>query len=191
MTKTSLTDTEIIKKTLEDSAYFEYIIDRYEAKLLNYIMRSLDIYYEDAENILQEIFIKVYKNLNEFNPSLSFGSWIYRISHNHIIDYYRKNSKIEKFSIDDEAYSLLIENIKSELNPLVDLSRKETKEIVTKALQSIKKEYREILVLKFLEDKSYEEIGDILRMPIWTVGTLVNRAKTQIKEELSKLKFNY
>ncbi|MDP2104005.1 MAG: RNA polymerase sigma factor, partial [Candidatus Gracilibacteria bacterium] len=181
MSHTDLTDFQIIEQTKKHPDDFAYIIDRYEQKLFNYIMRSTDISVAEAEDLLQEIFIKVYKNIFEVSEDLSFSSWIYRIAHNHIIDHFRKNSKIEKMSLDDESYSFLINNIKSDFSPDVDLDRKETREMVQKALSKIRKEYREILVLKFMEDKSYDEISDILRIPIGTVGTLINRAKKDMK----------
>ncbi|HBA45036.1 TPA: hypothetical protein DCZ31_03580 [Patescibacteria group bacterium] len=188
MTQIDLTDYEIIQKIKENPDNFGLVIDRYEQKLYKYIMRSTDITNEEADDLLQEIFIKVYKNIFEVKENLSFSSWIYRIAHNYIIDYFRKNSKIEKVSLDDESYSFLINNIKSDFDPRLDLDKKEIKEIVQLALSKIKKEYREILILKFIEDKSYDEISDILRIPSGTVGTLINRAKTQIKQNLN---FNF
>ncbi|MCK9272355.1 RNA polymerase sigma factor [Candidatus Gracilibacteria bacterium] len=188
MVSSDLTDYEIIQKIKENPDNFGLIIDRYEQKLYKYIMRSTDITNEEADDLLQEIFIKVYKNIFEVKENLSFSSWIYRIAHNYIIDYFRKNSKIEKVSLDDESYSFLINNIKSDFDPRLDLDKKEIKEIVQLALSKIKKEYREILILKFIEDKSYDEISDILRIPTGTVGTLINRAKAQIKENLN---FNF
>lgn len=184
MNQPNPTDFQIIEKTRKNPDDFAYIIDRYEQKLFNYIMRSTDISVAEAEDLLQEIFIKVYKNIFEVSEDLSFSSWIYRIAHNHIIDHFRKNSRIEKVSLDDESYSFLINNIKSDFDPDVDLDRKETREMVQRALSKIRKEYREVLVLKFMEDKSYDEISDILRVPIGTVGTLINRAKKDMKEHL-------
>lgn len=190
MIQENLSDNELIKKISEDSNFFWYIVDRYENKLMRYIMRTTDLCYEDAENILQEVFIKVYKNLNEFDNSFPFSSWIYRITHNYIIDYFRKTSKIEKLQLDDESYSLIIENIRSDKEPTSELDNKELKNILNKALFNIKREYREVFILKFLDEKSYEEISDILKIPNWTVGTLINRAKSQLREELDKLNFN-
>jgi len=184
MNHKDLTDFQIVELVRKDPNNFEYIIDRYEQKLFNYIMRSTDISVAEAEDLLQEIFIKVYKNIFEVSEDLSFSSWIYRIAHNHIIDHFRKNSRIEKVSLDDESYSFLINNIKSDFGPDVDLDRKETREMVQRALSKIRKEYREVLVLRFMEDKSYDEISDILRIPIGTVGTLINRAKKDMKEHL-------
>lgn len=184
MNQPNPTDFQIIEKTRKNPDDFAYIIDRYEQKLFNYIMRSTDISIAEAEDLLQEIFIKVYKNIFEVSEDLSFSSWIYRIAHNHIIDHFRKNSKIEKVSLDDESYSFLVNNIKSDFGPDIDLNRKETRETVQRALSKIRKEYREVLVLRFMEDKSYDEISDILRVPIGTVGTLIARAKKDMKEHL-------
>ena len=87
-----LTDEEIVVKTLQDKQFFGEIVDRYEAKLTRYIARLGVRNPEDQLDVLQEIFLKVYKNLNGFDRSLQFSSWIYRISHNEAISWYRKKN---------------------------------------------------------------------------------------------------
>jgi RNA polymerase sigma-70 factor (ECF subfamily) len=90
-------------------------VSKYEEKLLRYILRITNIDIEEAENLLQEVFIKVYKNINDYNKSLQFSSWIYRIAHNTSIDYYRKNKNKQSVSLetDDNDYVNLIEMLES------------------------------------------------------------------------------
>jgi len=88
-----LKDEEVLKLVIEDLNYFPEIILRYEEKLLKYIIRISSLDLADAENLLQEVFIKVYKNIYDFDSKFSFSSWIYRIAHNVTIDHYRKNKK--------------------------------------------------------------------------------------------------
>ena len=97
-------DSEIISLTLEESDNFALIIDRYEQKIFRYIMRLGDFSVDECEDILQDIFIRVYTHLNEYDESFSFSSWIYRIAHNTTIDAYRKNSREGVIRLDDELY---------------------------------------------------------------------------------------
>src|SRR5690606_8168284 len=85
-------DEMLVALSLEDKERFGELIERYESKLGRYIARLGIRTAEDRQDVLQEIFLKVYKNLNGFDPKLSFSSWIYRIAHNEAISWYRKQS---------------------------------------------------------------------------------------------------
>ena len=99
------TDKDIVKFVSSwDIDAFYCIAWNYSEKLLKYILRITNIDLEDAENLLQEVFIKVYKNINEYNSSLQFSSWIYRIAHNLTIDYHRKNKDKVIISIQSALY---------------------------------------------------------------------------------------
>ncbi|EKE28729.1 MAG: hypothetical protein ACD_3C00025G0018 [uncultured bacterium (gcode 4)] len=185
-------EKHIVQKIKEDSFNFWEIIDLYEAKLLRYVLRIWDMPYEEAENITQDIFIKVYKNINSYDSTFPFSSWIYRIAHNEVIDYYRKNEKAKNnISLSDEDYKNLIENISDKKTPHDDLEKTNIKECVRKWINMLSIDQKEIMILKFIEEKWYEEISDILKMPIWTVWTIINRAKKQLKENLEKLHCNF
>jgi RNA polymerase sigma-70 factor, ECF subfamily len=94
-------DEELVLISISDQDAFSELIRRYEAKLFNYIKRISSLSKEDAEDILQEVFIKVYKNLNGFDVDLKFSSWIYRITHNEVITNFRKFSRKPKiFDLD-------------------------------------------------------------------------------------------
>ncbi|MEA3429111.1 MAG: RNA polymerase sigma factor [Thermodesulfobacteriota bacterium] len=156
---------------------------RYEIKLLRYIRRLTTVSQEESEDIIQEVFIKVYRNLNGFNQKLKFSSWIYRIAHNEIINQYRKTklrSSVIPLNIEDEA------NLIGSINDTIEIDgayeNLENAERVRKALAELPDKYREILVLRYLEDKSYNEISDILRKPPGTVATQINRAKASFKK---------
>lgn len=95
-------DEEMIQMALRDKAFFGHIVMRYEQRLSRYIMRLGVRTKEDREDVLQDIFIKIYKNLNGFDTSLSFSSWVYRIAHNEAISAYRKkNVRPEGHLIDE------------------------------------------------------------------------------------------
>ncbi|PIR03613.1 MAG: RNA polymerase subunit sigma [Candidatus Magasanikbacteria bacterium CG11_big_fil_rev_8_21_14_0_20_39_34] len=173
------TDQELVVLTLYNKENFLFIIQRYEDKLLRYIKRISNVGHEEAEDILQEVFLKVYQNLNGFDSNLKFSSWIYRITHNEVISQFRKKkAQPEKKDFEPEMY----ENIASDLNIEHQIDQKILKEAVEKALAKMEPKYAEILILKYLEEKSYEEISDILQKPMGTVATLLNRAKKHMQK---------
>lgn len=171
-------DEELVILSLRNQDFFVCLIDRYEQKLLRYITRISSLTREDAEDLLQEIFVKVYRNLNDFDTDLKFSSWIYRIAHNQVISHWRKtrqSSQVLKFEGDEDYLKLLASD--EDLSQQVE--KRFTGEEVRKILGLMDKKYREVLVLKFLEGKDYKEISDILEKPLGTVATLINRAKKQ------------
>lgn len=164
---------------------FYCLVEKYEKKLLNYILRITNISYEDAENLLQDIFLKIYTNINSYNSDYSFSSWIYRIAHNYTIDYYKKNRNKQNVNLnswDDKDINFL-ELLESDENIEKNIINKELILKIKKILNSLDIKYREILILKFLEEKNYKEISDILKIPEWTVATLINRWKKQFKQK--------
>ena len=113
-------DEELVKLILKDQEYFLCIIKRYKYKLFNYIMRISNMREEDAEDILQEVFMKSYFNLNDFNADLKFSSWIYRIAHNQVISQYRKiKARPEGYAI--ELSDEIIKKLTSNSNIVKDL----------------------------------------------------------------------
>lgn len=182
-------DEELALLSVENQNYFMCLMQRYESKLLKYIKRISGLKPEDCEDLLQEIFIKVFLNLRAFSPDLKFSSWVYRIAHNHVISNYRKikSRGIEVYESEDQP---LWENMVSDVDAskMADLSLLQGN--VSKVLDELKIEYREVLVLRFWEDKDYQEISDILQKPVNTVGTLLNRAKKQFLEIAKKYKVN-
>lgn len=179
----NIADEQLVQLSLKDQDCFYYLMKRYEIKLLRYIKRLTTVSEEEAKDIIQEIFIRVYRNLNGFNHNLKFSSWIYRIAHNEIINQYRKTklrSAMTPLNIEDEAN--LIDSINDTIEINEAYENLENAERVRKALAELPDKYREILVLRYLEDKSYDEISDILRKPAGTVATQINRAKASFKK---------
>ncbi|MBU1036706.1 sigma-70 family RNA polymerase sigma factor [Patescibacteria group bacterium] len=182
-------DAELVRLALQNQDNFLYLIKRYENKLLRYIQRISNISLEDAKDILQEVFIKVYYKLNDFDPDLKFSSWIYRITHNQVISHYRKlQARPKTVFLDTE--NNLIENIKVELKMESDIDLAYLQKNIFKILNQLPEKYKEVLVLKFFEEKSYQEISDILKIPMGTVATLINKGKKFFKENLAKQEIN-
>lgn len=178
-------DKDLVALSLQNKDYFSVIVERYEKKLGRYIHRITNVSSEDHEDIIQNIFIKTYINLHSFNTHLSFNSWIYRIAHNEVIDWSRKNKTQEKngkYDHDDNIFSWTQDTH----HFLESLDIAEGALEVQKILQQLKPQYREILVLKFLEGCSYKEMSDILKKPEGTIATLINRAKKDFKKYYEK-----
>ncbi|MCK5591422.1 MAG: sigma-70 family RNA polymerase sigma factor [Candidatus Pacebacteria bacterium] len=178
-------DEELVVLTLQNRECFVCIINRYENKLLRYMKRISNMPEEELQDILQETFIKAYYNLNNFDSDLKFSSWVYRIAHNSIIDAHRKNKIRPQGNLVDIEDSLL-QNIASDTNVLKEVDQKYIRKNIEDALENMEQKYREVLVLKFFEEKDYKEISDILKKPMGTVATLLNRAKKKLKEEIIK-----
>jgi len=184
------TDEELVALTLENQDFFSCLVDRYSQKIWRYIMRITAVTREESEDFLQEIFVKVYRNLNNFKPGLKFSSWIYRIAHNHVISHWRKTQKRPQV-LKIEAFEDFSNLIAADEDLADDTERKFNAEEVRRVISEMDPKYREVLVLKFLEEKDYKEISDILQKPLGTVATLVNRAKKQFKKiiETEGIKF--
>lgn len=181
----TITDEELVGKSLENIDFFETLINRYEERLMYYIMRISSFSREDAEEVLQEVYINAWKNLNSFDQSLSFSSWIYRLTHNQTISSFRKVSSRgldTQESIDDHIFHL-----KSDVQDAHALLEKmEDSDHVRKAVFRLQQKYRDVLVLYYFEDKTYAEIADVLKRPAGSVATLLHRAKKKFKSELSE-----
>lgn len=184
-----LTDEELVSLTLDNQDYFLFLINRYKTKLFNYIRRITNVSPDDVEDLLQEVFLKVYLNLNDFDTSLKFSTWVYSITRNQVISNHRKlQVRAEGHSVEIDE---LARNIMSDSNIEGGIDHDYMKDNISKVLNKIDKKYREVLILKYLEEKSYDEISVIIRKPSGTVGSLINRAKIEFKKELSKQEIKF
>ncbi|MBU1202777.1 RNA polymerase sigma factor [Patescibacteria group bacterium] len=180
----NLSDEELVEITISNQENFLYLIKRYETKLIRYIRRISGINLEDAEDVIQEVFIKTYQNLNFFDKDLKFSSWIYRIAHNEVISNFRKKqARAKEINFDNDDF---INNIVGDADISKDIDLAFLKENIGEILSKMDIKYREVLILKFLEEKDYREISDILKKPMGTVATLINRAKKQFRDVLKK-----
>jgi len=169
-----LKDEQIVElvRTKDKELYIEIVL-RYQTKLLRYALYLIQDKTKAADAI-QESFIKAFINLNSFDLKMKFSSWIYRIVHNQVMNIFNKNKK--------ELPLLDTVDFDSGKNLELDLLNKETHEKVNKCVDQMPIMYSEPLLLYYFEEKSYEEISDILRLPVGTVGTRINRAKVIMKK---------
>jgi len=181
----NLNDEELVKKSLRDIEYFACLFERYEKELICYILRISSFSEEEADDVLQEVFLKIWKNLNKFDNSLKFSSWVYRITHNTTVSEWKKSKsygKDQQIKIDDE----LFKNLPSKIDLTREFQEEDNNKEIRKILNALPEKYSEVLVLKFLEEKDYNEISDILKKPLGTIATLIHRAKKAFHEEANR-----
>lgn len=174
----NLSEEQIVKIVCnEDTGAFRELIHRYQQKLLRYANTIVN---DDAkaEDVVQNSFIKAYVNLKGFDTTKSFSSWIYRIVHNEAINCIAGQKP--QISTDQ------IIDVKDDLDIEKDFEKKELLEQLQFCLDQLPLMYRNPLSLFYLEEKSYTEISDILRIPIGTIGTRINRAKKLVRKICQK-----
>ena len=180
------TDQDIVRRTLADKDAFALLISRYEAKLLRYLERLGLGVKEDREDVLQNAFIKAYKNLNSFDPTLAFSSWMYRITHNEAMSFFRARQARPQVILGEDGESLLTE-MRDETSDTATLAEHRlSSEELARGFARIPPKYRDALVLRYFEERSYAEMSDILLVPVGTVSTLLYRAKKALKDVLSE-----
>ena len=157
---------------------FGILMDRYERKLFSYGRKFLTGQ-ENIEDVVQEVFIKTYQNIKSFDTKQKFSSWIYRIAHNTFVNALRKHSKspLRFFDFDTfTAHPVYEDGMPAENE------QKRIGELVDQGLEKLSPEYREIIILYFIENLSYKEIADVLHIPIGTVSVRLLRAKKMLKK---------
>lgn len=170
----NLTDEQLVQKIVKSNKeLYSQIIKRYQTKLIRYA-KYLVTDQDKADDVVQEAFIKAYINLNGFDTKKKFSSWLYRIVHNEAMNLVEKHKKV--VPLDPEL------EFDSGLNVEEDYIKSELSARAQECLKQIDVMYSEPLSLYYLENKSYDEISDILRLPIGTVGTRINRAKVIMRK---------
>lgn len=174
----NLSDEEIVGKVRSvDRELYALIIERYQSKLTRYATHLVNDK-DKALDIVQNAFIKAFINLHGFDTKKKFSSWIYRIVHNEAMNSVKKYQKEIKMPEDFDFPS--DEDITKEFEQKENIAKVET------CLSKIPLLYSEPLSLYYLDEKTYEEISDILRMPMGTVATRISRAKIAMKHICQK-----
>lgn len=182
----SLSDIELVGIVLSDKNAFSEVISRYQEPLRRYIRRLGVRDNQDIQDLLQNIFIKIYRYLQSFDNSFSFSSWVYRIAHNETYDFFRAKKRRPEAPLEEDSdhffQSISSEEINAEEK--FDISIDKTK--INKILESLDRKYRDVLLLRYSEDKDYKQISDILQIPSGSVATLIHRAKKELKKQFIK-----
>lgn len=181
----SYEDRQLVTLSLSDGQYFYCLMTRYEAKLTRYLHHLTYLPDEDIADIIEESFISAYLHLNDCDCRLRFSSWLYRIVHNQAVNFLKKHHQAVKIDIEDgadEFFDWLVSDTDIEKETITLHVNQHLQHLLTQ----LKPDYQEVLVLKFFEDKNYQEISDILQKPLGTVATLLSRAKIQFKKLYEK-----
>ena len=182
MSESPLTDEQMVKEALENKEAFSHIIERYEERLRRYLRRITNVNDADIDDLLQDTFIKIYQHLNDFDASFPFSSWVYRIARNTAIsDHRRRAARPEALIVDSDDVAF---QIADETDIERDAIDGEFSIALGSAIPRLRDDYREVLILRFFEEKSYDEISDIMMKPPGTIATLISRAKKELKQTL-------
>ena len=183
-----MSDEEIVKLIQNgDKEKFGILMERYETKLSRYGKKFLSRK-ENIADAVQDVFINTFQNIQNFDPSLKFSSWIYRIAHNTFVNELRKNSR---GTISVPYFDILLSYQVYEDPDKKEREEKELKEMLDTSLDKLKPKYKEILILYFIEEFGYKEISDILKIPVGTVGIRIKRAKDELKKHYKELTEKY
>jgi len=180
-------DLKIIRrcKRGEEPAFRE-ILDRYRGPIYNLCYR-MSRNPEDARDLAQEVFIKVFSLLDRYDEQYAFSSWLFRIATNHCIDHIRRN-RLRFLSLDGtpgpdgEEYELQIPSDGPE--PDTVLQRKEALERLAEVIAELPPHYKAITLLRHDQQLSYEEIAEVLQLPLGTVKARIHRARNLIQQTL-------
>lgn len=165
-----------------DIEAFGVLMQRYEAKMLRYARKFL-FGYEDAEDLVQDIFLKAYVNIQDFDTKRRFSPWLYRIAHNEFINSIKKRGREPIPFFDPDAlfpHPLSVDTADRRIN------ERETKELLDRYLGELSPKYREPLILFYFEEMNYQEIAEVLRIPTSTVGVRLQRGRIALRKLIAK-----
>jgi RNA polymerase sigma-70 factor (ECF subfamily) len=191
----ALADQEVVAlaKAGKEAAYRE-LLRRYERPGFSLIFRMV----RDrslAEDLAQETFVKVLNALGSYRPEYKFSSWIFKIANNAAIDQLRRR-ELDTLSLDgspeartaDEIEATALQATDRAESPLEELESRETGAAIERAIGRLRPEYRTCILLRHVEGRSYEEIADVMDLPLGTVKTYIHRARLELRGYLADLR---
>ncbi len=160
---------------------------RYERPIYGLIARMVRDEAQ-AEDLTQDTFLKMFRALARYDPTMRFSSWLFRIAHNTAIDYLRQRRLLIATPVDDpddESDPLQELPDPSAISPERSAERSELAAAVDRALDRVRPDYRAVLVLRYQEGLEYQDIADVLGAPLGTVKTFLHRARRDLARELT------
>jgi RNA polymerase sigma-70 factor, ECF subfamily len=192
---TLATDQDVVAWAREghERAYRE-LVRRYERPVFSIVYRMVRDR-ELAEDLTQDTFIKVLNALDRYNPNYKFSSWIFKIANNATIDHLRKK-ELNTLSLEgspqattqNQIDATVIQIQSSAESPLEELQARELGTEIEQAISALRPEYQSCIILRHIEGRPYEEIAQILDLPLGTVKTYIHRARHELKHALSPAK---
>ncbi len=191
----SLSDQEIVALAKEgrEAAYRE-LIRRYERPVFSLILRMVRDR-QLAEDLAQETFIKALNAIGSYRPEFKFSSWIFKIANNAAIDQLRRR-EVDTLSIDGAPNATSADDIEATAlqvgdkgeTPLAELEARELGTHIERAIAQLRPEYRSCIMLRHVEGLAYEEIAQLLDLPLGTVKTYIHRARHELRDMLAHLR---
>ena len=190
-----LSDPEVVELARKGSeAAYRELLSRYERPVFSLIFRMVRDR-EMAEDLAQETFIKVLNNLDRYSPEFKFSSWLFKIANNLTIDHLRRR-RVDTISIEGAPDAVTAESAKAtsimvvsgDESPLEELESRELGTAIERAIAQLRPEYRACIMLRHVEDKSYEEIAEIVKLPLGTVKTYIHRARHELRVALGDVR---
>jgi RNA polymerase sigma-70 factor (ECF subfamily) len=181
-------EQKLVKKILNgNKKSFEELMRKYNLKIYNYILRMVRNE-EVAVELTQEFFLKLYRTLSSYNFIFKFSTWSYRICYNMVIDHIRKN-KMKISSIEDEIVKTQIKKKNllesSTESGIYTLEKEEISKEIWTAIERIPCKYRELILLRYISGKKYNEIAEITDLPLGTIKNRIFKAKSLLREEMN------
>jgi RNA polymerase sigma-70 factor, ECF subfamily len=182
-------DQELVRRVLAgEESLFGALVRRYQLRVVAHVSRMVGSR-EDALDLSQEIFLKVFQALDRYNPEFKFSTWLFRIAGNAAIDHLRKRRPrtvpLEIADPESRTGVSAIEHESPGLDPYGELRNAERGEAISKAIAELPLEFRELITLRHFGGLSYEEIARLKNMPLGTVKNKLFRARVVLKERLA------
>jgi len=186
-------DVVLLAQQGRDAAFRE-LLRRYERPVFSLVFRMVRDR-DTAEDLAQESFIKVLNNIDRYRPEFKFSSWLFKIANNVAIDHLRKRT-VDTVSLEGSRYATTTAEAESSAIPVASkdqsaLEEMESKELggaIEKAVASLRPEYRACILLRHVEDRSYEEIAATLDLPLGTVKTYIPRPRHELRKALENVR---
>ena len=195
MNTSPVSDHELVTRaqTGSEKAYRE-LLGRYQRPVFSIIYRMIRDR-EQAEDLAQETFVRVFNNIDRYDPRFKFSSWIFKIATNLTIDHIRRK-ELNTVSIDGSRNAVTAEQIEAtsitiasdDENPEELLEAKELGEEIEGAIGKLRPEYKAAILLRHVEGREYQEIAEILSLPLGTVKTYIHRGRNELREQLQHLR---
>ena len=171
---------QCIEKILKgEKEYFNILVKQLQVQIYNLAVKMTGDK-EEAKDLTQEVFLKVYKSFATYDKSVKITTWIYKIATNACIDYLRKKKEVLMINEDQE---IQIENRFYSL-PDKALENKELKQLIYSKIDLLPESYRMVVILKYINELTFEEIADILKQPVNTVKTKLYRAREKLRDSI-------
>lgn len=185
--ESSREDDVLVKRAIGgDEQAYKLLVEKYERALYFHVLKMIKDK-EQVNDLVQEAFVKAFDNLNTYSTNYAFSTWLYRIATNHTIDYLRKK-KLKTLSIDepvktrDGEMQMQLEDESAGTDR--NIIRKQRQDMVQEAIEDLPPKYRKVIEMRHMEEKSYQEIADVLDLPLGTVKAHIFRARELLYKAL-------